>query len=249
MLVSGVAVIVSMTGMFLARDAVFSSLAAGSIIVVAVAVLGSLTVLPAVLAKLGGRIDRPRVPVLWRWTSQTREPRLWPALLRPALRRPGRTLVIAAVAGALALPALGLHLASDTARTLPTSITEVHTLTGSMPRSPSNDSHRGRRHRARRSGGRGTRATDRTRQRLRSDARFATPAATPRCARRPTARADRPVDAPFDAESAQAATTSPNCAPPRARGIAGVPGARWAVGGETAYGVDNDHHWVTRSPG
>ncbi|HZY75436.1 MAG TPA: MMPL family transporter, partial [Jatrophihabitantaceae bacterium] len=66
-LVSGVAVIAAMLGMFFARYAVFSSLAAGSIIVVAVAVLGSLTVLPAVLVKLGRRIDRPRVPVLWRW--------------------------------------------------------------------------------------------------------------------------------------------------------------------------------------
>ena len=46
-LVSGAAVIVSMLGMFMARYTVFSSLAAGSIIVVAVAVLGSLTVLPA----------------------------------------------------------------------------------------------------------------------------------------------------------------------------------------------------------
>ena len=62
-----------MLGLFLTSDVVFASLATGSIIVVAVAVLGSLTVLPALLVKLGRRIDRPRVPVLWRWTMHDRD--------------------------------------------------------------------------------------------------------------------------------------------------------------------------------
>ncbi|MEO8889494.1 MAG: MMPL family transporter, partial [Jatrophihabitantaceae bacterium] len=136
-IVSGVAVIVAMCGLFLAHSAVFASLATGSIIVVAVAVLGSLTVLPAVLVKLGRRIDRPRVPVLWRWSTQTREPRLWPALLKPALTRPGRTLVISVLAlGALAAPAIGLKLQSDTAQSLPSSIAETHSfarLTAAFP--------------------------------------------------------------------------------------------------------------------
>ncbi|WP_410965035.1 MMPL family transporter, partial [Salmonella sp. SAL4435] len=51
--VSGIAVVISMAGLFLAQDAVFTSFAVGSILVVAVAVIGSLTVLPAILAKLG----------------------------------------------------------------------------------------------------------------------------------------------------------------------------------------------------
>ncbi|NUR98110.1 MAG: MMPL family transporter, partial [Kribbellaceae bacterium] len=67
--VSGTAVIISMAGLFLARDAVFSSFAVGSILVVAVAVVGSLTVRPAVLAKLGRWVDRPRIPLLWRLTA------------------------------------------------------------------------------------------------------------------------------------------------------------------------------------
>jgi len=54
-IVSGLAVIVSMAGMFLVHDVTFASLAVGSILVIAVAVLGSITVLPAVLAKLGRR--------------------------------------------------------------------------------------------------------------------------------------------------------------------------------------------------
>jgi RND superfamily putative drug exporter len=86
-LVSGAAVIVSMLGLFLAADVTFASLAAGSIVVVAIAVLGSLTVLPALLMLLGKRIDRPRVPVLWRWTMYDREPRLW---RRPRTRESDR---------------------------------------------------------------------------------------------------------------------------------------------------------------
>ncbi len=101
-LVSGLAVLVSMFGLYFAADATFAALATGSIIVVSVAVLGSLTVLPALLVKLGKRIDRPRVPVLWRLTNQDRQPRLWPALLRPSMNHPARTLVISVLALAAA---------------------------------------------------------------------------------------------------------------------------------------------------
>src|SRR4051794_13692384 len=127
-LVSGLAVLVSMFGLYLAADATFAGLATGAIIVVAVAVLGSLTVLPAMLVKLGRRIDRPRVPVLWRLTDQDRPARLWPALLRPSLNHPARTLTISVVLlGAVALPALGMKLASGSLDSLPSSIAETHT--------------------------------------------------------------------------------------------------------------------------
>ncbi|MFC4145528.1 MMPL family transporter [Micromonospora mangrovi] len=115
--VSGFAVIISMAGLLLANDAVFSSLAVGSILVVAVAVTGSLTVLPALLAKLGRWVDRPRVPLLWRLTAPRtgrhggRGPRFWPAVLRPALRAPRITLVVSVgLLLALAAPALGMKL-------------------------------------------------------------------------------------------------------------------------------------------
>jgi len=109
--VSGLAVIIAMSGLYLAGDFVFSSLATGAILVVAMAVLGSLTVLPAVLAKLGRWVDRPRVPLVWRLTARSGRPRLWPALLRPALRRPAITLAVS-VAGLLLLaaPALDMKL-------------------------------------------------------------------------------------------------------------------------------------------
>ncbi|WP_326564360.1 MMPL family transporter [Micromonospora peucetia] len=111
--VSGFAVMISMGGLLLADDAVFSSLAVGSILVVAVAVIGSLTVLPALLAKLGRWVDRPRVPLLWRLTSPQagRRPRFWPAVLKPALRAPVATLVISVgLLLALAAPALGMKM-------------------------------------------------------------------------------------------------------------------------------------------
>jgi RND superfamily putative drug exporter len=125
--VSGLAVMIAMAGLFLASDTVFSSLAVGSILVVLVAVIGSLTVLPALLAKLGRWVDRPRVPLLWRLTArgagrhgQPARPRLWPFLLRPALRYPLVTLLISAGAlAALAVPATGMTLKFPGAEDLP----------------------------------------------------------------------------------------------------------------------------------
>jgi RND superfamily putative drug exporter len=121
--VSGLAVIVAMSGLYLAGDVVFASLATGAIIVVAVAVLGSLTVLPALLAKFGRAVDRPRVPLLWRLTNRPGPPRVWPVLLRPALRHPVITLVVAVLGlGLLALPALDLELRNSNAASLPRSL-------------------------------------------------------------------------------------------------------------------------------
>jgi putative drug exporter of the RND superfamily len=118
--VSGMAVIISMAGLFLAGDAVFSSIAVGSIMVVAVAVIGSLTVLPAILAKLGRWVDKPRIPVLWRLSTPKSQPRFWPAVLKPALKRPAATLLVAVVGlGALAIPAFGMSLKFPGAEDLP----------------------------------------------------------------------------------------------------------------------------------
>jgi RND superfamily putative drug exporter len=118
--VSGIAVVIAMAGLFLARDATFSSLAVGSIMVVLVAMIGSLTVLPAILAKLGRWVDKLRIPVLWRLTARRGEPRLWPAILRPALRAPVATLVISVVALlALAAPAINMKLRFPGSEDLP----------------------------------------------------------------------------------------------------------------------------------
>ena len=63
-LVSGFTVMAAMAGMFFTGDDGFTSMATGTIVVVGVAMIGSLTVLPAVLSKLGDRIDKGRVPFL-----------------------------------------------------------------------------------------------------------------------------------------------------------------------------------------
>ncbi|GAA3353896.1 hypothetical protein GCM10017744_009290 [Streptomyces antimycoticus] len=104
-MVSGTTVIVAMAGLYLAQEATFASLATGSIIVVAVAVLGSVTVLPASSSPSWAvGVDRPRVPFLWRLTMRSGESRVWPVLLRPALLKPALTLVVSI--GALLLLAL-----------------------------------------------------------------------------------------------------------------------------------------------
>ncbi|MFI6414449.1 MMPL family transporter [Streptomyces sp. NPDC050585] len=135
--VSGTTVIVSMAGLYLAQEATFASLATGSIIVVAVAVLASLTVLPALLAKLGRWVDRPKVPLLWRLTMRSGESRLWPLMLRPALVRPVLTLVMSVGALlALALPALDMKLkqpgSDDLSRDIPV-VQAMDRLTSAFP--------------------------------------------------------------------------------------------------------------------
>ncbi|WP_238334633.1 MMPL family transporter [Kribbella amoyensis] len=127
--VSGLAVIVSMAGLFVAQDPTFSSMAAATIVVVAVAVIGSLTVLPALLAKLGHRVDRPRVPLLWRLNRRIGPGGISRRLLAPVLRFPRVALVVSTVAViALAVPALGMKTEPGGLDTLPQSIPEVKTM-------------------------------------------------------------------------------------------------------------------------
>src|SRR5437764_7791068 len=76
-LVSGLTVMVAMAGMFLTGDATFSSFAYATMMVVAIAVLGSLTVLPALLSKLGDRVDKLHVPIGGRPPRDGGEGRVW----------------------------------------------------------------------------------------------------------------------------------------------------------------------------
>jgi RND superfamily putative drug exporter len=119
-LVSGLTVMTAMAGMFLTGDSTFASLGLATILVVAVAVLGSLTVLPAVLSRLGDRVDRLHVPLARRRHG---EGRVWGAIVDRVLRRPA---VSAALAGglllALAAPALQLHLAPQGPGSFPKSL-------------------------------------------------------------------------------------------------------------------------------
>jgi uncharacterized membrane protein YdfJ with MMPL/SSD domain len=127
-LLSGLTVIVSMAGMFMAGNATFLGVGLGAIIVVATAMVGSLTVLPALLSRLGDRVDAGRIPGLAR-ARAGRESRLWTRLLGPVMRRP---LLASLVAGGLllvlAVPARGLHTADTGAGELPQGLAAIQTL-------------------------------------------------------------------------------------------------------------------------
>jgi putative drug exporter of the RND superfamily len=128
-MVSGAAVVASMAGLFLVGGATFSSLASGAIVVVAVAVIGSVTVLPALLAKLGRWADRPRVPLLWRVNRRIGAGGLSRRILAPVVRRPVAALLVSLVAlVGLAAPALGMKIHDANLETLPRSIPQVQTL-------------------------------------------------------------------------------------------------------------------------
>ena len=249
--VSGVAVIVSMIGLYLAQDGVFASLATGSIIVVAIAVLGSLTVLPALLVKLGRWIDRPRVPLLWRLSAADREPRLWPALLRPALHRPGRTLTISVlVLGAIALPALGLNLHSDSQASMPRTMPITQTLnriSAAFPQHSATEQIVVSAPAA--EAGAVTTQLSALHQRLAGNALFATDAAPDLASSKDSTVQVLRVSIPSDRESAAARTglrLLRTDLVPAAQ--AAVPGSHWYVGGDVAGGVDYDKHLSDRLP-
>lgn len=127
-LVSGGAVIASLAALFVLTDVTFNSLATGSIIAVAVAVLGSITVLPALLAKLGRWVDRPRVPLLWRLTRRVRTGTISGRLVGPVVRHPVAALIVATIGiGALAVPALSMKTHQASAETLPRDLAVVQT--------------------------------------------------------------------------------------------------------------------------
>ena len=127
-LVSGFTVMIAMAGMYLAGAPTFTSFATGTILVVAVAVLGSLTVLPAVLAWLGDRVEKGRIPFLARKKWNAGESGAWARILNPALRHPVVS-VLAAVALLvfLAIPAFSLHTATPGVETLPQNIGVIKT--------------------------------------------------------------------------------------------------------------------------
>ena len=116
-LVSGLTVMTAMAGMFLMGTRIFQGFGVGTVLVVAISLIGSLTVLPAVLSKLGDRVDRGRIPFLSR---RRRESRVWQALIGGVLRRPVLWGGLAALLLILlAIPALRLHTAESGVQGLP----------------------------------------------------------------------------------------------------------------------------------
>jgi uncharacterized membrane protein YdfJ with MMPL/SSD domain len=117
-LIAGVTVAIAMAGQFVVGSDVFNGIAAGTIVVVACAVAGSVTVLPALLQLLGPRVDRGRIPFLPHLRTDG-DSRFWGALVERVLRRPALAGCLAAGAlVALAVPAVGLHVAKPSSNAL-----------------------------------------------------------------------------------------------------------------------------------
>src|SRR5919204_2506475 len=128
-LISGVTVMVAMAGMLLSGDKMYLSFGVATMIVVAVAMLGSLTVLPALLSKLGDRVEKGRIPFVGRLRRDRGENRRWSAALTPALRKPIVSAIAAtAILLVLAAPVLGIHTAESGLDSLPKGIPTVATI-------------------------------------------------------------------------------------------------------------------------
>jgi RND superfamily putative drug exporter len=128
-LISGATVMIAMAGMLFSGDRTFISMSIATMIVVAVAMLGSLTVLPAMLSKLGDRVEKGRIPLLGRLRRGPGEGQIWSKILTPILRRPAVSAsVAAALLVAMAIPALHMHTAQSGSDSLPRSAATVETL-------------------------------------------------------------------------------------------------------------------------
>ena len=112
-LVSGVTVMIAMAGMYFGGASTFVSFATGTIAVVAVAMVGSLTILPALLSLCGDRVDKGRVPGLGRLKAAVASFGLWSRVVDRVMRRPLLSAV-AAVALLLALAAPALQMTTGT---------------------------------------------------------------------------------------------------------------------------------------
>ena len=127
-LVSGLTVMLAMAGMYLGGAPTFTSFATGTIIVVAVAVVGSLTVLPALLAWLGDRIEKGGVPIVKNQPWNAGESTVWSRILNPVLRHPAISAVTATgLLLVLAIPTLHIHTATGGVDTLPQDLSVIKT--------------------------------------------------------------------------------------------------------------------------
>jgi uncharacterized membrane protein YdfJ with MMPL/SSD domain len=117
-LISGATVIVAMAGMLFTGIGDFKAMGVATMIVVAIAMFGSVTVLPALLSLLGERVEKGRIPFLGRIAKARGNrggraaggSRFWQAVLHPVLRSPkAATLLAGGALVAITLPAFGMH--------------------------------------------------------------------------------------------------------------------------------------------
>jgi putative drug exporter of the RND superfamily len=139
--VSGLTVMIALAGLFLTGYSVFTGIGLGTIAVVGVTVIGSLTLLPALLSWLGPRADRGKIPFLGRRRTASKPSKVWAALVRRVVRRPVAWGGIAAIGMlAVAAPALGLRLGAAPNYGFPANIPVVRTaneIQHAFPQQPS----------------------------------------------------------------------------------------------------------------
>jgi uncharacterized membrane protein YdfJ with MMPL/SSD domain len=119
---SGTTFVIAMFGMLVIPNSIMRSLAVGAIVVGAVSVVASATLLPALLGLIGDGVDRWRIPFFGRRSLEQSNPegRFWGRIVRGVLRRPGLSLALAvAVLLALASPVLGMHVGTSGVTALP----------------------------------------------------------------------------------------------------------------------------------
>ncbi|MCM0675066.1 MMPL family transporter [Micromonospora phytophila] len=125
-LVSGLTVALAMASLLIFPQAFLRSMGLGGMAAVLVAMLAALTVLPALLAVLGHRIDALRVPLPWRRSTRGGRPAAgesggaWARIARSVMRRPVIYLAgVTVLLGVLAAPVLRMEFGGFDERVLP----------------------------------------------------------------------------------------------------------------------------------
>lgn len=131
-LISGLTVIAAMAGMLMAGDKTFIGFGVGTMMVVAVAMVGSLTVLPAMLSALGDRVEKGRVPVIGRLRLRREQSGsgggVWAWVVERVLRRPVvSSLVATTLLVLISIPALGLKTQQTSVKDFPQHLSSIST--------------------------------------------------------------------------------------------------------------------------
>ena len=119
-LFSGATVVIALLGLLLIPQNIYRSIAFGSIVVVVFAVLGALTLLPAVLRLLGPKINRLSIPGLRRQRSADDDSGFWAFAARVVMAHPVLSLVLAVgILLAAAIPATTIKAGLAGVETMP----------------------------------------------------------------------------------------------------------------------------------
>jgi uncharacterized membrane protein YdfJ with MMPL/SSD domain len=140
--VSGLTVLIALGGLLASGTTLFASMGVAAMLVVGMALLGALFVIPALLGRLGDRVERGRLPLWGRRprVRPVRESRVWGAVARGAVRRPLLTAVVGvALLASASIPALGMRTGETTIASFPEGLPVVHAyedLEARFPGSP-----------------------------------------------------------------------------------------------------------------